>query len=236
MNRLNMRKKRAREPEAVAVYKYIHDNFKESRVELSYEVARERLAAELSDDSEDETEDLKRKSLNKPLKLQCWDSTQPAESVLGLCDFCAKRGVNFWFSRVVRVKNCYFFVCRQCSEQALLLEGFALVLTRKPDLTKVRLWLRHFHLTRCALCPCCQKKPVLDAYKASSWHKAHCVARARGGTNELENLLPTCVDCNTSMGTLSVQEYREQMGWGPTQVTVYQASCTDATITLLMNQ
>lgn len=236
LNRLNMRTKRARERENAEVYRYIHNFYKEHRVELSYEAARERLAAELSENSEEDVADTTAKHIHKPLKLKWWDDTQAPGSIIGLCELCNKRGVNLWFSRILRIKTHHYIVCRQCSDQALALEGFTLALTRKPDFAKVRLWLTYFHLTRCVPCPCCQQQPCLDVFKAT-WHKAHRVARARGGADCLDNFVPICADCNLAMGTLSLEEYRQQLHLDPLAITpVYSEACVEATMTLLLNQ
>jgi len=45
------------------------------------------------------------------------------------------------------------------------------------------------------------------------WHVAHKVSLAKGGTNQLTNLTATCSKCNLSMGTTSIEEFRERSGY-----------------------
>ena len=40
-----------------------------------------------------------------------------------------------------------------------------------------------------------------------SWHVAHIQPESKGGSNMLHNLVPTCAQCNLSMGTTSLVEY-----------------------------
>lgn len=243
LNRLNMRKKRAREPEEATVYKYIHDKFKENRVEISYENARAILKGHLQlDDSDAEevpTEDGKRKTgpVSKPLRLLWWEGNlAPVDSLVALCNLCNKRGTNLWFGLAWRVKNSHFFLCRPCADRLPTFEAACFVVVRKPDLVKVKLWLSYFHLSRVADCPCCLRKRALDAYQAT-WHKAHRIARSRGGGNELANLLPTCADCNLAMGTRGLEEYRADLGlYQAVPVPTFSEACVEATLTMLLNQ
>lgn len=243
LNRLNMRKRRAREPEEAAVYKYIHDKFKEERVEVSYENARAQLAGEVQFDDSDvddcppENPPNRKTNPSKPLRLLWWDTARVAsESLVTLCDLCGKRGTNLWFGLAWRVNNSHFFLCRPCAAQLPTFDAADFVVARKPNLLKVRLWLSYFHLARIADCPCCLRKRALDAYQAT-WHKAHRVARSRGGSDDLSNLLPTCADCNLAMGPQSPDEYRTQLGLNhfippPT----FSEASVAATLTLLLNQ
>jgi hypothetical protein len=244
LNRLNMRKKRAREPEEAAIYKYIHDKFKEDRVEISYESARARLAGDMhlddSDAEEGATDEGKRKSggpTSKPLRLLWWDGAHaPSDSLVALCNLCNKRGTNLWFGLAWRVKHSHFFLCRPCADRLPTFEAADFVVGRKPDLLKVRLWLSYFHLARVADCPCCLRKRVLDAYQAT-WHKAHRVARSRGGSDDLANLLPTCADCNLAMGAHGLEEYRARLGLHPpVPAPAFSEACVDATLALLLHQ
>ena len=45
------------------------------------------------------------------------------------------------------------------------------------------------------------------------WHIAHKISLAKGGSNELDNLTATCSKCNLSMGTSSIDEFRERSGY-----------------------
>ena len=56
-----------------------------------------------------------------------------------------------------------------------------------------------------AKCYCCQQE--LDR---SKFIAGHVVAIANGGTDKLDNLEIVCADCNNSMGTKNMYEYKEK--------------------------
>ena len=65
-----------------------------------------------------------------------------------------------------------------------------------PKKKRETLWIRHFEsLTTPGVCSVCA-----SAIDATKWEQAHIVAVAAGGTNDLDNLVPTCVSCNRSCG------------------------------------
>ncbi len=63
-------------------------------------------------------------------------------------------------------------------------------------------------------CHLCGKKLSFVNYgrpgAKASWHVEHSVARARGGTDHLNNLLPACIVCNLDKGTTTSRTAR---GW-----------------------
>ncbi len=63
-------------------------------------------------------------------------------------------------------------------------------------------------------CHLCSKKLSFVNYgrhgRKASWHVEHSVARARGGTDHLNNLFPACIDCNLDKGTATSRTAR---GW-----------------------
>lgn len=60
-------------------------------------------------------------------------------------------------------------------------------------------------------CRYCGKKLGWSNYgnpgERGAWEVDHSVPLARGGTNQLRNLWPSCVDCNSDKGTLTGAEY-----------------------------
>jgi 5-methylcytosine-specific restriction endonuclease McrA len=42
-------------------------------------------------------------------------------------------------------------------------------------------------------------------------HVDHVVALSKGGSNENDNLLPACKECNASKGQFSIEEYRDSI-------------------------
>lgn len=45
----------------------------------------------------------------------------------------------------------------------------------------------------------------------TSWEVEHQIPLSRGGSNELYNLVPSCVTCNRSKGILTAAEYRRDL-------------------------
>jgi hypothetical protein len=71
-----------------------------------------------------------------------------------------------------------------------------------PKAKRNALWARHFGSAGSGVCQCCEA-PILF----TRWEQAHIVAVAAGGTNDLSNLVPTCVGCNRSCGTEDLREF-----------------------------
>src|SRR5690242_18355821 len=55
---------------------------------------------------------------------------------------------------------------------------------------------------RCWYCGCVLR---------SLWNIEHQVPRARGGTDDLDNLVPACKDCNGTKSSKTVEELREKV-------------------------
>jgi hypothetical protein len=64
-----------------------------------------------------------------------------------------------------------------------------------PKAKRIQLWSAHFGSSVSGHCLCCEK-PILF----SRWEQAHIQAFANGGSNDIDNLVPTCVSCNRSCG------------------------------------
>ena len=67
-----------------------------------------------------------------------------------------------------------------------------------PKKKRDALWVRHFGGVGTGYCLCCEA-PIL--FSGAGWDQAHIVAVAAGGSNDIENLVPTCPSCNRSCGT-----------------------------------
>ena len=65
-------------------------------------------------------------------------------------------------------------------------------------------WNAHFQ-TLHGQCYVCQM-----AITFSTFHCAHVIAEANGGSTNAENLKPTCSSCNLSMGTQNLEEYKQK--------------------------
>jgi hypothetical protein len=85
-------------------------------------------------------------------------------------------------------------------------EGVLLVAPAKrraiPKKKRDELWMRHFGTSGTGICQCCAS-PILF----TKWEQAHIVAVASGGSNDLENLVPTCVSCNRSCGAEDLRDW-----------------------------
>ncbi len=60
-----------------------------------------------------------------------------------------------------------------------------------------------------AKCTCCKLVDITQL----SFHCGHIVAEAKGGELKMDNLKPICQSCNSSMGTMNMNEYIEKYGF-----------------------
>jgi hypothetical protein len=73
-----------------------------------------------------------------------------------------------------------------------------------PKNKREALWIQHFgSLTADGLCRCCG----ITTITADKWELAHVIAVANEGTDDLSNLIPTCVGCNRSCGKENLLEF-----------------------------
>jgi len=78
-----------------------------------------------------------------------------------------------------------------------------------PLVLKRRLWSKYFgEQNGIATCPCCK----LSQISTFSFHCGHIISERNGGTLILDNLIPLCQSCNSSMGTKSYNEFCEYIG------------------------
>jgi hypothetical protein len=60
-----------------------------------------------------------------------------------------------------------------------------------------------------ATCLCCKLSTITQL----SFHCGHIIAESKGGTLKMENLKPICQSCNSSMGTMDMDEYMQKFGF-----------------------
>lgn len=65
------------------------------------------------------------------------------------------------------------------------------------------LWYIHYGDVRTAKCKCC----LVEDISLSCYHVGHVIAEANGGKTSMENLLPMCMLCNTSIGKQNVNDF-----------------------------
>jgi hypothetical protein len=78
---------------------------------------------------------------------------------------------------------------------------------KRSNTTRLHVWLAYFGPTYTEKCFCCHKN-TLKYF--DSWHKAHFVARSKGGSDQTSNLRPVCAQCNLTMGSLSIESFQSQ--------------------------
>ena len=55
-------------------------------------------------------------------------------------------------------------------------------------------------------CLCCNHQDI----RQIEFHCGHVIAETRGGTLSVQNLRPICAQCNLSMGTMSIKEFKHK--------------------------
>ncbi len=62
-------------------------------------------------------------------------------------------------------------------------------------------------------CYHCSKKLVRNKYgnlhSRGGWEVDHSIPTSKGGTDHLNNLLPSCIPCNRTKGNLTTRQYRK---------------------------
>ena len=75
-----------------------------------------------------------------------------------------------------------------------------------PSNMRYAVWCAFFGKNGTALvegpCYCCDQTITYE-----KWHAGHIIADAVGGETSVDNLRPTCADCNLAMGTMNMFEY-----------------------------
>lgn len=73
-----------------------------------------------------------------------------------------------------------------------------------PDGIRKKLWKNHFgDYAAVGNCKVCTDQIHINRFEAG-----HIVSVAKGGSDHIENLLPICQNCNRSMGTTNLYEYK----------------------------
>lgn len=100
------------------------------------------------------------------------------------------------------VKNSYTH-CYDCNKKD---ESDVETIYKKEVICKtVRnvLWYIHFGDVRTAKCKCC----LVEDISISCYNVGHVIAEANSGKTSMENLLPMCMLCNTSIGKQNVNDF-----------------------------
>jgi len=154
------------------------------------------------------------------------------ESVLPLdeCSGCGARGVNILSAKSSKCSHCI----RSSSQPERLSakpvakvpptpvveddseaeESTALFVAKKksiPKHVKTLVWNKYIGSDKAkAPCMSCRQEEI----GIRSFHCGHVIAEAKGGDMTINNLRPICAACNSSMGTMSMNEFTSQFfGW-----------------------
>jgi hypothetical protein len=84
---------------------------------------------------------------------------------------------------------------------------------RIPKYIKNLAWKKHIGLGHEGKCYCCGSTITLFNFQVG-----HNIALVKGGTDNIENLIPICAGCNNAMGTDSIEEFKKRH-WGGTEST-----------------
>ena len=58
-------------------------------------------------------------------------------------------------------------------------------------------------------CLCCNNVDITQ----HNFHCGHIIAESNGGTYQMDNLLPICNVCNSSMGSINMNEFKKMYGF-----------------------
>ena len=112
-----------------------------------------------------------------------------------LCNICKTR----------KIKNNYS-VCYDCNQKSDTVSETEIVAYKKepiPKCVKNCLWINYFKDSRVGVCQCCKRETITWG----NFHAGHIVAEVHQGKTALDNLIPLCALCNTSMGTINVFDF-----------------------------
>ena len=74
-----------------------------------------------------------------------------------------------------------------------------------PRAVKNCLWINFFGTSRVGVCACCEREPIT----INNFHAGHIKSEKEFGPGSvrLDNLAPICPLCNSSMGTMHMEEF-----------------------------
>ena len=82
---------------------------------------------------------------------------------------------------------------------------------RRPIKSSIRqcTWIKHVGESFHSKCLCCYTKDI----NVFNFHAAHIKAHCKGGEDTVDNLIPTCANCNQSMGDINLYEFQTKCGF-----------------------
>jgi 5-methylcytosine-specific restriction endonuclease McrA len=77
-----------------------------------------------------------------------------------------------------------------------------------PKPMRIAIWNNHFgENTGKTKCPCCDRKKITQL----DFECGHIIAKAKGGFDTLDNLIPVCRICNSSMQTMNFWDFYKKL-------------------------
>jgi len=70
-----------------------------------------------------------------------------------------------------------------------------------------KIWLRHFGENFTIKCPCCEIRLI----NPFSFSAGHIIPESKGGTIDINNLIPICTHCNSRMRTENYHDYKKKI-------------------------
>ena len=75
-----------------------------------------------------------------------------------------------------------------------------------PKCVRNALWINYFKDSRISKCQCCLREEI----SIGNFHAGHILAHVNGGLSTLDNLVPICMLCNTSMGAYNLNDFMKK--------------------------
>lgn len=112
-----------------------------------------------------------------------------------------------------KVKNSYTY-CYDCNnknkddkkDDNISVDSGSETIYKKESIPKTLrncLWINYFDNKRSGKCRCCLREEI----SIDNYHVGHIIAEINGGKTSLENLIPLCMLCNTSIQRQNVYEF-----------------------------
>lgn len=84
-------------------------------------------------------------------------------------------------------------------------EAFRSVRRKMPKIVRNHVWFNVIGDFTTGKCFVCQEK----VHMLGHWHCSHIIAKSLGGSDKIDNLTICCAQCNLSMGTRNLNEFKE---------------------------
>jgi 5-methylcytosine-specific restriction endonuclease McrA len=107
---------------------------------------------------------------------------------------------------IFKVKNSYemCYTCHNKEESSSELEKNETIKRETiPKTVRNAVWINYYVDKRIGKCLCCLREQI----SIGNFNCGHIVSHNQGGKTTLDNLIPICTLCNTSMGTYNLNDF-----------------------------